>query len=272
MSVAIVFDIGGTQMRVGVSRDGKEIEHVKVQPTPKDFKEGVTALRQAAHDLAAGETIREVSGCIAGIFERGHTALFRSPNLPGWERQPIRTVLEEAFRTTVYLENDAALAGLGESIFGSGKDFYNVMYMTVSTGVGGARIIGREVDSRVYSFEPGQQIIDTNKNIGLEDLISGTAIQKRFGKKAFEIKQSDPVWKELAVYLAHGLYNSVLHWSPDVIVLGGSMILGDPSIPIREVEKELGNILKIFPTIPVIRKSSLGDHSGLYGALKFISS
>ncbi|MCH8048584.1 ROK family protein, partial [Patescibacteria group bacterium] len=57
------------------------------------------------------------------------------------------------------------------------------------------------------------------------------------------------------------------HWSPDIVVLGGSMILGDPFIPLDVVKKYLQGILTVFPKQPTIEKAALGDSAGLYGAL-----
>ncbi len=59
-------------------------------------------------------------------------------------------------------------------------------------------------------------------------------------------------------------------WSPDVIVLGGSMITGDPSIPLDITEAHLKEILKIYPELPAIKKAELGDSGGLHGALEYI--
>jgi hypothetical protein len=56
------------------------------------------------------------------------------------------------------------------------------------------------------------------------------------------------------------------------VVLGGSMITGNPSIPIDKTEQYLKEILKIFPQLPIMRKAELGDLGGLYGALAFLKN
>ena len=114
--------------------------------------------------------------------------------------------------------------------------------------------------------------MDWEKDIDLENLISGTAFKKRFHKDPRTAEQLDPVWDELARTLAHGLRNSIVHWSPDVIVLGGAMMLGCPLIPISSVENELRRIQSVYPELPALRKAALGDHNGLYGAMEFLRS
>ena len=106
----------------------------------------------------------------------------------------------------------------------------------------------------------------------MEDLVSGSAVEKRFGKKPYEIVQSDHIWDELAEKLAYGIHNSIVHWSPDVIVLGGSMIVGDPAIKISDVRKHLSVISKVYPKLPKINKATLGAVGGLHGALQYLNS
>jgi fructokinase len=107
----------------------------------------------------------------------------------------------------------------------------------------------------------GQDISPT-----LENLISGSAVEQRFGTKAYEIPQTDVVWDELAEYLAQGLRNTTLYWSPDAIVLGGSMVLGDPHIPLEAIRKYTVAALDGFVDCPFITRAALGDESGVHGA------
>jgi len=60
-----------------------------------------------------------------------------------------------------------------------------------------------------------------------------------------------------------------LHWSPDIIVLGGGLIIGEV-ISIDSARKYLSEIMKVFPEIPEIKKAELGDMGGLYGVLAFL--
>jgi len=178
----------------------------------------------------------------------------------------------------VLVQNDASMSSLGDALLGAGRGFNIMAYITIGTGVGGARIVDGKIDRTSIGFEPGHQIVDIDQTVFpkaggkmLEDYISGAAVYKIFGKKPKEIK--DPVfWDGIAKILAYGLANNTVHWSPDVIVLGGSMINGDPAIPIDATVKYLHEVLKIYPTLPVIKKSELGDQGGLYGALEYAKS
>jgi len=134
------------------------------------------------------------------------------------------------------------------------------------------RITDGKIDKSAQGFEIGHQIVRFNENTKetLEDLVSGSAIRKKFGKDPREVSDVK-IWDHLAYELAIGVYNSILHWSPEVVVLGGPMIVGDPAIPIKKVEEHLKELTKVFPRIPVIEKAQLENLGGLYGALVLLN-
>ena len=273
----VLFDIGGTKMRVVTADRKKFIGEPVVVSTPKDFNEGMETLKRIIGNLTQGATVEAIVGGIAGPLNTEKTMLVKSPNLPGWVGQDIKKVLSETYAVPVSIENDAGLVGLGEANYGAGRNHTIVVYLTISTGVGGVRIIKGVIDESAQGFEPGHQIIDPDNSLcptcegnDLESYVSGTAVEKRFNKKPFEITD-DAVWDELAKFLAYGLHNTIVHWSPDVIVLGGSM-MKEVGIKIPDVKKHLEEIMKIFPHIPEIKKAELQDYGGLYGALSYARS
>jgi predicted NBD/HSP70 family sugar kinase len=97
-------------------------------------------------------------------------------------------------------------------------------------------------------------------------LISGSAVEKRYGVHPLELGADTPVWEELARIAAIGIHNTILHWSPDTVVFGGSMF-NEIGIPIESVKVHLAAIMKKIPQIPNIVHSSLHDEGGLYGGL-----
>lgn len=271
----LFFDIGGTNIRAAFCQDGKSLGEPKILETPKDFDEGILLLKKTAEELSGGKKIQSIVVGIAGVFDQEKTQLVSSPNLLGWVGKPLKVRLYQEFGSLVFVENDAALAGLGEAVYGAGKGKEIVVYMTISTGVGGARIIKGKIDVSAKGFEPGHQVIDAGAVwqgeydvLTLENAISGTAFEKRFSKKPYEITD-EKIWDEAARILAIGLNNSVVHWSPDIVVLGGSM-MKEVGIPIERIRFHLKNILKIFREPPPIEKAALGDAAGLYGGLAFL--
>lgn len=269
----VLFDIGGTKTRVAISADLQTLAAVLKYDTPSQFEEGVRQLALKAKILLEGKPITLAAGGIRGPLSKEHDRILTDTVLTDWVEKPLLKSLEQALGAPVVLENDAALAGLGEVHFGSGRGHDIVAYYTVSTGVGGARIVHGTIDAASAGFEPGKQVIDLDatKEGGeadtLEEIISGEALEQRRGVKPYEIPQSDPVWEELARSLAFGLKNTVAFWSPDAIVLGGSMIVGDPRILLEPVRLHLGGLLKGLMPCPPVFDAKFRDEGGLYGAM-----
>jgi predicted NBD/HSP70 family sugar kinase len=185
--------------------------------------------------------------------------------LRNWKGKPLASDLETALRTSVILENDTALVGLGEANFGAGKDSSVVVYITVSTGVNGVRIVDGKIDGGRAEIG-GQYLRVTGRAQSLEDQISGNAIAEKYGVLPQEIDKDSPVWEELAEIAAFGVHNAMLHWSPSRVVLGGSMF-AEPGIQVPRVEYYVQRIMRKFPTTPPIVHSQLGDVGGLWGAM-----
>lgn len=270
----LLFDIGKTKMRLALSPDGRHIDHPAIFPTPDNVDEAIKLFY--AHVLHHGEgrpKLTAAAGGFGGSLSHDRSTVIKAPNRPGWDNQPLKEKLQHALQVPVYLENDAAIVGLGEAHTGPGLGKKIVVYITVSTGVGGARIVNGKIDQAFFNFEPGHQIIsigekeDGSPVFGyLEDFISGEALKKAFGKSPEHIH--DPkTWDDVAFFLSIGLNNIVVHWSPEIIVLGGSVM---KNIDLEKVKKYLSEILRMYPEIPEIQKAKLDDVGGLYGALEFL--
>lgn len=275
----LLFDIGGTRTRVALSEDLETIVASKSFATPKTFTKGITEIIAAAESLTPRTPFKAVAGGIRGMLNEDRTGIDNDAVLSNWSKQPLVTTLNKHFKVPVYLENDAALAGLGEAVYGAGKGIDIVAYHTISSGVGGVKIECGKIDSASAGFEPGHQVLDIDRTIlgdeitpTLENLVSGAGVEARLGMKPNEIPQEDIMWDELAEYLAQGLRNTILYWSPDVIILGGSMILGNPKIPLEAIRKYTVEVLDGFVACPFITTSAFSDEGALYGSMAYIKA
>ena len=271
-----LFDIGGTKTRIALSRDETTFEEPVKVDTPQDYTAGIELVTRTIQELARGEVIQAAGGGLAGPLNPEHTMLVRSPHLPDWVNKPFVEDLTARLGAPVFVENDSAVVALGEAHHGAGKDDPIMAYITVSTGVGGVRIVHGKIDEGAFGFEPGHQYIDFDHTAcpecagtDIEQYISGTATEKRFHIKPYEV-ESPEVWEQLARWLAVMLNNTIVHWSPHSVVLGGSMIVGDPAIPIDRVAYHLDKVCTIFPQKPLIKKAILADLGGLYGAMELV--
>lgn len=270
----IVFDIGGTNTRVAASKDGKTLGEVVIYPTPQDYSQGIQALSETAKRLTTNTPIIGVAGGVPGPMDSDHTQILKAPNIKDWNNKPLQQDLAQQLNAPVRLENDTAMWALAEAHRGAGKDKPIVVYITVSTGVGGTRIVDGHIDESAFGFEIGHQIIDPNGpecgcgGFGhLEAYIGGNSMEKRFNKKPKEILD-EAVWDDATKYLAMGLLNTCVFWSPNIIILGGSMMR---SFSLGNIQSSMEKLNHIVPKLPLIEISTLGDSGGLLGALHVLS-
>lgn len=280
----LLFDIGATNIRLAVSRDSKTFGKPRIIPTPSDFDKGIASFKKTFKELTKRVKVKAAAGGMPGSLDAKKEVILQSRNMPGWIEEPLKKELMRIVGAEVFLENDSDMVGLGEAVIGAGKGFNVVAYITVSTGVGGVRIVNRKIDVSTHGFEPGYQAIDVDGSIAqnflstesrygnkvayLQRLVSGKDIEMRFGKKPDDIKD-EKIWDEITKFLAYGLNNTIVHWSPDIVVLGGGMIKS-PRFSVDNVNKYLKEILIIFPELPEVKKAKLGDFGGLYGALAYL--
>ena len=263
----LLFDIGGTTTRMAISQTGDSLDDVKIFPTNHNFSEAIVQMKTIADEFSKGEKYHAVVGGVRA-YDKKRGQLFNQPNFPMWVDEPLLLKLKELFGDSVYIENDAALVGLGEAVYGAGKGSKIVAYITLSTGVGGARITNGKIDETMYSFEPGNMLISAkNGEVEyLEKLVSGTAIQQKYGKLPTDL-EDEIAWEEITEILAIGLNNVSVMWSPEIIVLGGSV---PQKLNFEKVNAYLKRFCKIYPEVPVVKRDELDEKGGLYGGLAYL--
>jgi glucokinase len=256
----ILIDIGGTKTRVTLTEHREAFLPPVVFETPQDFTKWLSMLQEASLSLHNG---RKISGVVAGVpgtFSKDGI-IERTPNLPMWRRSPLKSKLEELFSCPAVLENDASLVGLGEAVFGAGKDHPIVAYITISTGVGGARIVNGKIDSGMHGFEIGHTIIDNHHDV--ESLISGGSLERKYGKPSHEVHDL-ALWERVNHFAGVFGANTVMYWSPSIVVYGGP-VMND--LHIETIEKEAKAFLYMYEKTPLFVRGTLKDFGGLYGAL-----
>lgn len=247
-------------MRVAASGDLKSFSQPLIYPTPQNFDEGVTLFKSLCDQLRSGEKIESVAGGIAAVVDLLEKKILRAPHLKDWEGKQF---------PCDFLQNDAALGALGEAVYGAGKGKEIVAYVTIGTGVGGARVVQGKIDKNSSGFEPGHHILNGTKSF--EEMVSGTAVLKRYDKEAYNISDIK-IWEELAGWTAIGLYNTALYWSPNILILGGSMMVKEPAIPMDKIRAALSELKPVFSSMPLIEKAALGDLAGIWGAMEYLRS
>lgn len=277
----LLFDIGGTRTRMVLSEDGRTLSDEKIVfETPQSYDEGLKTFAKNARELLKdAPTLKAVVGGVAASFNRSGSQLIGGGvQIKDWLQKPLKSDLESISNSKVFITNDTMMGGLAQSYFGPAKGYQISVYVTISTGVGGARIVDGKIDHNALGFEPGWQIIDGGNALSkgwsergyLADYVGGMGILRNEKKRPQDI---DDIlfWESRADLLAIGLYNMTTMLSPDIITLGGPMMR---SIPFGYLEKKYRELLhKVFPIEqPVLKLALFGDDVGLYGALAYIQT
>jgi len=142
MSAIIAIDVGGSQLRVNVyPPDGT---------TPKNEERGDTrGQKPGAYDRLTAvidkawpdEPVAAISVAVPGPVNPRKKIVIKTPNIPEWKNYPLAKKLTDRYHVPVFLGNDANLAALGEWRYGAGQGHHDLVYLTISTGIGGGVII-----------------------------------------------------------------------------------------------------------------------------------
>ena len=144
------FDVGGTKVAVCAADAEGRILARRRRPTASrgDVEADVRGLVADARAVLAeaglgpDEAPAFVGASVPGPLDADAEHVLRPPNLPHWDRLPLRRRLEEALGAPVRLENDANAAALAEWRFGAGRGALDLVYLTMSTGVGAGVVMG----------------------------------------------------------------------------------------------------------------------------------
>ncbi len=302
MKYAVGIDIGGTKISVTLGTStGKILARKKIFTRPgarskaclKEIVAGVEiALRESG---VPAKRLLGIGVGAPGAVNPRKGILPRSPNLPGWAGIPIARILGKKFRLPVYIANDANAAALGESVFGAGKRINDLIYVTVSTGVGSGIVIRGGVYEGAgfvagefghMSIVPEGRKCNCGRRGCLETYASGTAIARRYheltGRKiegAKEVgtaaskgdKSAVKSYREAAYYLGIGLANLMNVLNPEAIVVGGGVLKSAPAIYWKEILRSAKDHAwpEAFRTTKILRSPLVGQ-SGDFGALALV--
>ncbi len=195
--LVVAVDLGGTQIRAAVLQGATLLSRVGLltgeNPVPEHiFPRIFQAVQQALDE--AGVTLDQIAGIGIGAPGPLNSELgivYSPPNLPGWEDVPVRDLFNKQFHVPIFVENDANAAGLGEYMFGAGRGSRDIVYLTISTGIGGGIISAGKIleGTSGTAGELGHMSIDWRGercncgNIGcLEGIASGTGIARAANK------------------------------------------------------------------------------------------
>ena len=302
----LAIDIGGTKLAAGVvDAAGTILARGEV---PTVAVEGPTRVLERIVDLGrdllgrrevSGVTVRRIGVGCAGPVDRLAGLVLNPPNLPGWTRVALVEHLQRALGLPAVLENDANAAALGEFRYGAGKGAGSLVYLTVSTGIGGGIILDGKIwhGLKDAAGEIGHMTLDPDGPLCgcggrgcLEAIASGPSIARRAreavaGGRPTRLREipkptaadvvrlagdgdavACEVWEGTVRSLGLGVAAAIMILAPERVVLGGGVtragdLLFDP------LRAEVRRRVKLVPveSVPIL-PAALGQDVGILGA------
>lgn len=306
MTHYLAIDFGGTRTRAAWF--DASLRLIQRHETLSNVQDSVDVVIQRLIDTArtvvpAGEVPAAIGISAPGPLDAQQGVIYHARTLPGWDTIPLCQYVQDAFGgVPTLLQNDANLAALAEYQIGAGKGCNPLLYLTISTGIGGGAVIDGKLFTgwRGLAIEPGHIRITMPDGTlrRLEELASGTALgniaQQRLqtestpsalralpavdGKAVGAAAVAGDrfalqIVREAGQHLGVGLIALLHLFNPQAVVLGGSVsLLGDLLLnPAREIL--IPNLLDAgFYDDNLIRLAALGDDVCLYGAAYYCSA
>ena len=276
--ITLAIDIGGTKFALALFEDHRMIERAGGSTDraggPHSMLDRIGAI---CADWKAHYQIGRCGIGFGGPVDFRAQRVVRSTHVPGWENFDLSREVEELAGVRPIMDNDANLGALGESVYGAGRGYRPLFYMTLSTGIGGglipeAETVYRGADS--YAGEIGHLSIRPDgpeclcgAHGCLERMCCGLWLERDHGRPAHELLRDPAFVARYVVDLALGLKAALMLLNPARIVIGGGISkAGDPLfVPLRA---ELRRQVTAWSRARIdLVPAELGDDSVLYGAL-----
>ncbi len=301
MSTIISIDIGGTQLRVAVYPKNSTTP-INIRRAPSRGQEdGVLDRLTSLTDFVwPDEPVDIICAAVPGPLNPYTGIIIETPNIPAWKKYPLAELLSKKYNVPAFIGNDANLAVMGEWLYGAGKGHHDIVYLTISTGIGGGVISG---DKLIEGFRgmatelghitvlPGGPVCSCGVRGHLEAVASGPAIAHYFreqitaGRKSSlgagvfsarlisdAAQKGDELAKEAFIHAGEFIGQATadyLHmFNPSIVIFGGGVSLSGNLLldPVKDsIRRHVMN--PSYMDDLEITTAKLGDDAGLLGSL-----
>lgn len=279
----LAIDIGGTKYSMALF-DGAVMAARVSESTDRDGGRDwmLTRINAQADAWRAEHAFDRIGIGFGGPVDFPSQTVALSTHVGGWSDTPLTAMLAARYSVSVVMDNDANVGALGEGVYGAGRGFRPLFYMTLSTGIGGGILLAdgslhRGANS--YGGEIGHLTVLPEgpdclcgSNGCFERMCCGLWLERDYGKTAEQLMKDPAFVERYVVNLARGLKACLMLLNPARIVIGGGISkAGDALfVPLRQ---ELRRQVTSWSRAQIdVVPAELGDDSVLYGALALAST
>jgi len=303
MESTIAIDIGASKMRAASyainSTEPILYNHIPTRSEGMPIEDRLSNLIESV--LPQDYEIKAIAAACPGPLDPINGIVINPPNIPEWSYFPLQDFLSTSFNIPAAINNDANLAAYGEYSYGAGKGYDNLIYLTISTGIGGGIILDNKLfignngfageighitvlhqgpecscgqKGHLEAFSSGPSIVRWVKSKLEDDPVHGDFSESELTAKIISDAAENGDELAIAAYERAGKYIGVaiadlLHlFNTSLVIIGGGVSRAGEILfnPIRQsVEKSV--ISDVYIENLQILPASLGDDSGLMGAL-----
>ena len=270
----LAIDIGGTKTSAAIIADDAILQTVS-WPSPNDATALQTLIRDRVASLPGLDTAQACGIGFGGQFDFTKQQVIRSVHVPGWDGFPLTEWAEQQFAIPAIADNDANVGALGEVTVGAGNNASIAVYLTISTGIGGAIVTHRTLQRGAHSLaaEFGHLTLDPSGpqcGCGLngcaERLLSGLWLQRDHGADPETLFTDEQFARTYAERLATLLRQITMVVDPDTFILGGGIGASAPELAQRTQAALADQLRSWNRATPQVRIAALGRNSVLIGA------
>ncbi|BBA79798.1 ROK family protein [cyanobacterium endosymbiont of Rhopalodia gibberula] len=283
----IGIDLGGTAIKLGqFLRDGTCLKSLTIAtPQPSSPKIVLRTMVEAIKQLEFHQTCHALGVGTPGPTDAQGRIAKVAINLSGWQDVPLADWLETETGLPTTIANDANCAGLGETWLGAGKNFKNLILLTLGTGVGGAIILdghlftghlGAAGELGLITLDFDGPPCKSGNQGSLEQYASVQTIRRMTKKEPIELGQlaakgnqeALKFWENYGCLLGAGLANLIYILTPEAVVIGGGVSASAPYFfPATLLEIERRVIPSYREGLQLV-SAKLGNQAGMIGAAR----
>ena len=263
-------DLGGTNVRAALV-DGTDIIRIEKAPCPaKGTQEEVIEAIASLIEALICDEVTSIGMGVPSVVDTAKGIVYNVANIPSWQEVPLKEIFEKRFGIPVHINNDANCFSLGESRFGQGRGYKDVVGITLGTGVGSGIIInghlyeGRnagagEIGCLSYLDKDYETYCSTPFFVAHNTTGAELAAKAQAGDT-----EAQALWNEFGHHLGELVKAALFAYDPEAIIFGGGIAAGYPHF-----ETSMRKTVETFPFETAkdvkILFSTNGD-MGLYGA------
>ena len=263
-------DLGGTNIRAALV-DGTNVIRKEKAPCPaKGTQEEVINAIAALIEPLICDEVTSIGIGVPSVVDTAKGIVYNVANIPSWQEVHLKEIYENRFGIPVHINNDANCFSLGESRFGQGRGYKDVVGITLGTGVGSGIIInghlyeGRnagagEIGCLSYLDKDYETYCSTPFFVAHETTGAELSAKAESGDAA-----AQALWDEFGHHLGELVKAALFAYDPEAIIFGGGIAAGYPHF-----ETAMRKTIETFPFETAkdvkILFSTDGD-MGLYGA------